>query len=67
MVEAQKQVGGKQKYPLFGEHRELFQSLLDALGPLGWIKVVLIEWNDRVVAYLFLYCWQKTLGLSNRI
>ena len=60
-VEAQKQVGGKQYVPLFGEHRELFQSLLDALGPLGWIKVVLIEWNDRVVAYLFLYCCGKKL------
>lgn len=59
-VEAQKQVNGQLSAPFIGKYPELFRSLLDALGPQGSIAIVVVEKNEELVAYRFLYrCGSK--------
>jgi CelD/BcsL family acetyltransferase involved in cellulose biosynthesis len=64
-VEAQKHVGGELSQPFLGIFPEVFQSLFDTLGPLGWIVVTLLEWKDRAVAWQILYrCGKSLWGYS---
>jgi CelD/BcsL family acetyltransferase involved in cellulose biosynthesis len=59
-VEAQKFIGGKPTQPFLGEYRDVFRSLFDTLGPLGWITAVLVEREGQLVAYRLLYrCGKK--------
>jgi CelD/BcsL family acetyltransferase involved in cellulose biosynthesis len=60
-VEAQKRVDGKESMPCLGKYPEVFQSLFGELGPAGWITIVLVEWNDRIVGYRLLYRCGKRL------
>lgn len=61
-LEAQRQVDGQQTSFLFlDKYSGVIQSLLHTLAPSGWIKLILVEWNDRVIAYLFLYRCGKAL------
>lgn len=53
-VEAQKHVRGEKSLPFLGRYRKEFHLLLDALGPLGWITIGLVEWRGRVAAYMLL-------------
>jgi CelD/BcsL family acetyltransferase involved in cellulose biosynthesis len=62
-VEAQKHVGGKLSTPFLGRYVEVFKSLFEALGPKGWISVVVLECKDRLVAWQLLYrCGKKLWG-----
>jgi len=54
-LEAQKHVGGELTLPFLGKYQDVFQSLFDTLGPSGWIAVVVVEWNNCLVAWRFLY------------
>jgi CelD/BcsL family acetyltransferase involved in cellulose biosynthesis len=59
-IEAQKCIEGKPTQPFLGEYREVFQSLFATSGPLGWIAVVLVESDRRLIAYRLLYrCGNK--------
>lgn len=60
-LEAQKRSGGELSQPFLGRYPQVFQSLFDVLGRQGWIAVVLVEWNDRLVASRFLYRCDKKL------
>ena len=54
-VEAQKRVGGKLSAPFIGAYPEVFKSLFNTLGPQGYIAIVLVEKNDKLVAYRILF------------
>jgi hypothetical protein len=54
-LEDQKHVDGKLSQPFIGVYPEVFKSIFETLGPLGWIRVVLVELKDRLVAFRFLY------------
>ncbi len=55
IVEAQKQVNGKPSAPVVGRYPELFQKLLDELGPLGAVAIVLVEKGSQLIAWRFLF------------
>lgn len=62
-VEAQKHVGGELSTPFLGRYAEVFKSLFETLGPKGWISVVVLEREDRLVAWQLLYrCGKKLWG-----
>lgn len=62
-VEAQKHVGGQLSAPFIGRYPEVFQSLFDALGPRGFIVIVLVEKHGELVAWDFHYrCGSKLWG-----
>ena len=64
-VEAQKHVAGELSQPFLGDFPEVFQSLFNTLGPLGWIVVTLLELKGRVVAWQILYrCGKALWGYS---
>lgn len=50
-LESRKQIRGKPVPPLFARDPEVFQSLLDSLGPRGWIYAALMEIGDRAIAF----------------
>lgn len=55
-VEAQKHVAGKLSQPVVGRYRDVFQALVDTLGPRGEIAIVVVEQNNRLIAWRWLYC-----------
>ena len=62
-VEAQKKVDGRHSEPFVGRYAEVFQSLINALGPQGSIVVLVLEMRDRLVSYELLYrCGTKLWG-----
>jgi CelD/BcsL family acetyltransferase involved in cellulose biosynthesis len=52
-IEKLKRVEGKPIPPLFADAPHVFQSLLDSLGPKGWLYAALMELNDDVIAFQF--------------
>jgi len=54
-VESQKRIDGLPLPPIIGKYREVFQSLFDVLGPQGALIIVLVEKNEELVAWRFLY------------
>lgn len=62
-IEAQKHVGGELSVPFLGKYVEVFQSLFETLGPHGWISVAVLEREDQLIAWNFLYrCGRKLWG-----
>ncbi len=62
-VEAKKRVGGQLVDPFFGRHPDVFQSLLDSLGRMGWISIALMELGERLLGWHFLFrCGQELWG-----
>ncbi|MDR3742175.1 MAG: GNAT family N-acetyltransferase [Terracidiphilus sp.] len=60
-VEAQKRVNGKLAKPVIGAFRDVFQKLIDELGPSRSIAVVVVEKNDTLIAWRWLYCCGNVL------
>lgn len=60
-LEAQKHVKGEQSPPFLGVYPEVFQGLFDSLGPRRRILVVLLELEERLVAFHFLFRSGKKL------
>ena len=60
-LEAQKQVGGEQSRPFIGLHRDAFASIFERLGPGGWIRVALMELDERLLAYQLLFRCGKAI------
>ena len=59
-VEAQKHVAGQLSRPVVGRYREVFQALVDTLGPRGGIAIVVVEKDERLIAWRWLYrCGSK--------
>lgn len=59
-VEAQKRVDGKISLPIVGRYHDVFQALVDTLGPRGGIAIVVVEQNERLIAWRWLYrCGSK--------
>jgi len=59
-VEAQKEVGGKRSVPLIGCNTDVFASLFATLGPLGWLRVAVMELGDRLIGWeLIFHCGSK--------
>jgi len=51
-LEGQKRVHGELSQPFIGKYPEVFRSLIDILGPQGWVYVALMELGDQPVAWL---------------
>lgn len=54
-VEAQKQVDGQPTKPVIGAYPDIFQKLINQLGPSKTVAVVVVEQNERLVAWRWLY------------
>jgi CelD/BcsL family acetyltransferase involved in cellulose biosynthesis len=64
-VERQKHVHGELSPPFLSKYPEVFQSLLDTLGPRGWVYIALIGMGDRLVAWqLGFRCGKKLWDFS---
>ena len=55
-VEAQKRVGGKLSVPVVGRYPDVFASLFSTLGAQGWIRVAVMESDDRLIAWHLMFC-----------
>jgi CelD/BcsL family acetyltransferase involved in cellulose biosynthesis len=60
-VEAQKQVNGKTAKPVIGAFRDVFQKLIDELGPNRSIAVLVVEKDDTLIAWRWLFCCGNVL------
>lgn len=59
-LEEQKRSGGVLSVPFVGRHPDVFESVLKTLGPKGWLCVVLLEWEDRLLSWDLLFrCGNK--------
>jgi CelD/BcsL family acetyltransferase involved in cellulose biosynthesis len=64
-LEAQKHSEGKLVEPFIGKYHQVFQSLLNTLGPRRWVYVALMELGDQMVAWqLGFRCGKKLWDFS---
>jgi CelD/BcsL family acetyltransferase involved in cellulose biosynthesis len=64
-LESQKHVHGELSQPFIAKYPEVFQPLLDTLGPRGWVYIALMELDDRPVAWqLGFRCGKKLWDYS---
>jgi len=62
-VEAQKQYQGMLSAPVIGRYPEVFQALIDKMGPRSEIAVALAEKHDSLIAFALLFrSGNKLLG-----
>ena len=52
VLERQKRVEGRIMSPFLARYPEVFQSLFQTLGAQGWFYVILMEWEERPIAWI---------------